>query len=285
MLRLGNSIIFDGLLSPDSVRRSRGAKYAEIAVATGKPRLQRVGTDLEEISLPVRLNRQFCDPPEVLALFDAARIAGTVMELTSTAGTVFGNFIVVSVSENIVDADKDGNVIEVSLDVTLKEYFDPDPSATLSAQARTKAFANDTAKVLPVTPFATPITPPASISGNARGAVAANNSANDLMVRAQTDTTEQLSLMARAKAQVEKAAEKVDTVKKQLQQYLTLAAAAPNMLAAATSAYSLLQGTITALAAGNLGAALANISTVDDALLTMVKEGLPIETLVISRRG
>lgn len=285
MLKLGDNIVLTGLYAPQSLRRSVEAKYAEISIATGKPRLQRVGTALIEYTLPVRLNRQFCNPQEILTAIEDANNAGTVLPLTTSEGSYLGQYVVTAVSTSTTDTTATGEVIEIALDITLREYYDPDPGATAASLSRSKAFANDPSKVMPVQPFAVPITPPASISQNARLSLSYNTGAVEKMKEAEADAARQKSLMAQAKQKVEQAAQRVQTVVEQLQQYTTLAAAAPSMIAAAQSAASLLSGTITALGAGNLGAALANAQTVDNSLITMINAGLPLETMVVSRRG
>lgn len=277
------AIKFEGLLSPESLRSSQSEKYAVIALAGGKPRLQRIGSELDEVSFSIRLNRQFCDPIEQLEALRSYRQNGEILPLATGGGELLGNFVITQVSTQRTQLDHLGGLVEAMVDVTLMEYYDPNEQGTDEAAAQAKAFANDRRKVVPVVPFLSPPQPGAVVSQNARASVSLNTSAATLTKSAASGTPDALSKLRRAKEQIEAARDKVQAVINDLQSNIALAAKAPEMLAAAQGALVAIPAILDAIAAGNAGAAFAGTTDLGALLSKMVRTAINIETDLLKR--
>lgn len=120
-LQLGN-IIFENLKTPNDYSKSGEALFAEHSLIDGKPRLQRTGSTLEEISMSIRFHVSFCNPKTELSNLITARDEGQILPLLWGNGEVEGDFVITELSRNIEDADPQGNVFCYVVDLSLKEY-------------------------------------------------------------------------------------------------------------------------------------------------------------------
>ncbi len=116
------SIQFENLKTFDEFQKTSSAVFAEFALLEGKPRLQFTGQSLDEISLSIRLHVSFCKPDEELSKLQTAKSTGEILPLIWGHGGIEGNFVIMSMSETIEHADKDGSVFSTVVALTLKEY-------------------------------------------------------------------------------------------------------------------------------------------------------------------
>ena len=119
--QLGN-IQFENLKSFNDYSRKSSAIYAEHSLIEGKPRLQRTGTALDEISISIRLHASFCDPTNEIDALYSAMTEGEIMPLLWGTGHFEGKFVITQLDETIEDADKNGEVFSYVVSLTLKEY-------------------------------------------------------------------------------------------------------------------------------------------------------------------
>jgi phage protein U len=138
--QLGN-IIFDGLFSPESFSRSDTTSYAMHSLVSGKPRLQPIANDLEEISMTLRLRAEFCNVTETVTSLKTAKDRFEVMPLITGSGRYFGDFVILSLSETHTQAFEDGALLEASVDVSLREFVTPDKLLQQQQAARKRGFA------------------------------------------------------------------------------------------------------------------------------------------------
>lgn len=138
--QLGN-IVFENLKTFGSYSRSGSVTYPEHSLIDAKPRLQRTGSGLDEITLSIRFHVSFCNPGDELDALTRARDEGEVLSLLWGNGTLAGNFVITTMSHEIEDADAQGNVFSYSVNLTLKEFVTPDKLLQLEHESRNKAKA------------------------------------------------------------------------------------------------------------------------------------------------
>ena len=107
--------------SPESLRRQSTWKYAEHEII-GKSKLQKLGRQLDTVSITLRFVDYFCVPlTEVKRLKEQA---GKKEPLTLVIGDeVFGDFVIESIAESWVETDGNGNPRLIEVEVQLKEYY------------------------------------------------------------------------------------------------------------------------------------------------------------------
>lgn len=139
--QLGN-VQFLGLKGFNSFSDSRSIDYAEHKLIEGKPRLQRVGDNLQQLSLSILLHASFCNPEsETDTLYELMENA-EVLPLILGNGVYQGDFVIESINRDVSDTDSSGNVISQTLSLSLKEYFVIDKLLNKSIEARKNAFAS-----------------------------------------------------------------------------------------------------------------------------------------------
>jgi phage protein U len=135
------SIPFQGLKGFTQFSEGRSTNLAEHARIEGKPRLQRIGSNLNELSVTVLLHASFCNPEEDFAQLDDARETSEILPLVLSNGVYVSDYVVASLERTIQQTDAFSNIVSMSVNMTLKEAFNPNPQATLSATAKQNAYA------------------------------------------------------------------------------------------------------------------------------------------------
>ncbi len=139
--QLGN-IKFTGLKGFDSFQSKKSSQLAEHARIDGKPRLQKTGDALEEISLSIQLHSSFCNPETEIEALESARSAGSILPFINGAGELYGSYVISELEKTIKHTTPTGQIVLCSLAITLKEVYDEDPEKTEAALAKRTAFAN-----------------------------------------------------------------------------------------------------------------------------------------------
>lgn len=115
-------ITFDLLNSFSEFSKKNSYKYAEHSVIDGKPKLQYMGANLTTLNLTFHFHKGFCDPSvEHLKLIGAAE-AHTPLPLIFGGGAYHGLYVIEDLSTDLKQTDEDGNVIDMQVKVTLKEW-------------------------------------------------------------------------------------------------------------------------------------------------------------------
>ena len=280
---LGN-IEFKGLYTPVSIGDNTSEKYAIIPMATGKPTIQRIGSELKEVSLVVRLHTQWCTIQDELDNISLAMENATVMPFVTGSGDFIGNFLIIGRRLSRETTDANGAIIDCNVDLQLLEYNTADLEQNLVDQSAKAAFANDTGKAVQIATIAPKPLPNAVVSLNARGSVGANNAAKEAASKAVVNPAESVGQLFRAKQQIEKAKTKVDTVISTLQNNVALLNKAPEMLLAAQNALAFIPAILTTIASGNPTAVNADLSALGDLLTVMVTKGIAIENELLNRK-
>lgn len=134
MYKLG-SITFQGLTGFTSLDSSIEANYVQHALIDNKPRLQRVGTNLEEINAAIRLHTAFCVPENELAKLYEMLEKSETQPLTNGAGDYFGKFVLTSVQLTTQKTYANGRILECEASIKLLEALNPNDAITNRSQA------------------------------------------------------------------------------------------------------------------------------------------------------
>lgn len=135
------SIQFDGLLGFSTFDHAMSTKYAEVPLIEGKPRLQRIGDDLDEVSFTMLLHASFCDPEFQFQQLDIQRRKGSVLPLLNGEGLFYGNFVITEMRKGIVQTGPTGYIVHLEVAVTLREYHDPKADTSGLKSLQENAFA------------------------------------------------------------------------------------------------------------------------------------------------
>jgi phage protein U len=139
--QLGN-IVFSGLYGFNDLRfEGDQANYAEFELINSKPTLQSIGSSLMEISASVTMNVNFCDLNKQLQALKAYKDAREVLPLLLGNGKYLGDFVITGMPYSVDEAFPDGTFKQISLDLSLKEYYTINKLEQKQLSARKAAFA------------------------------------------------------------------------------------------------------------------------------------------------
>lgn len=134
MYKLG-SISFEGLKGFTSLDSSIEANYVQHALIDNKPRLQRVGTNLEEINAAIRLHTAFCVPENELAKLYEMLATSQTQPLTNGAGDYFGKFVLTSIQLTTTKTYANGRILECEAAIRLLEALNPNDAIANRSEA------------------------------------------------------------------------------------------------------------------------------------------------------
>jgi len=283
MYQLGD-IKFEGVRGLDSLRKTREAVYAELPLMSGKPRLQRTGTALQQINIGIALHASFTDPAADIAALDEYREAGEILTLITGDGDVVGDFIISTIDETVIQTSPTGRTLSAQLTLTLKEHYDPNVPATLQKAAVNAAFAVGTDKVVPVRLVRPPITSMSVVSQNVTAGISASTSGISSVRQAPLNAPQQASLLVRAKALLDDAKRAYDTAKDTANQYANIAAKAPQLIDALTSTQGNLDALVTLVQSGDLTNALTACDALENSFGNLETAVRPLNAILITRQ-
>lgn len=114
-------IVFEQALSPNSQELTTAAAYAEHALILGKPRLQRVGSSLDDLKLGIKLHSGFCDPQSVIDQLASYRENGDAVRYINGVGRLMGTFVLTTMKQNDIAWGPNGVIMQAELELELKE--------------------------------------------------------------------------------------------------------------------------------------------------------------------
>jgi phage protein U len=281
--QLGN-IEFQGLLGFSSFQQTFGAKYAELALLDGKARLQKTGTALEQVTFGIYFDRAFTIPEERIAELRAHLENGDILNLVNGAGDYLGRWVVMNVQVTHNKQAKDGTLIGATVNVTLKEFVDPNPEATRLLQLQSEAFALDPDKVVPVQLVRIGTTVQAITSIQVQAVESNSVEAIKLISRAESVPAEQPGLFKRAKFLMNQTIENAQSAIQNIQDAVNIAAVVPNLLSSLQAVESNAEFVKAAVNAGDLTNALSGSLLLTDSLSTMNDSVRPLDALIIARK-
>lgn len=106
----------------EGVSNKIGYDYAEHAVIEGKPRLQWIGDDLQEVDIDLLFHVSYCNPEAELAKLRIAGSMHTALPLVYGSGHYVGMFVVKSIKSTTRQTTGSGALVAITARVTLLEY-------------------------------------------------------------------------------------------------------------------------------------------------------------------
>lgn len=140
--QLGN-IVFEGRKSFNAYSSTKEVNLVELALIENKPRLQRVGSNLDVVSIGMFFESSFCDPQSEVNKLNERLESSEILSLISGAGLYIGDFVIKNVSVTHSNALADGFVTQCDVTVELIEYYDSDREITAINSAINAGFATD----------------------------------------------------------------------------------------------------------------------------------------------
>jgi len=142
--QLGN-IIFDKAFSPTSESDTLEISWVSHETINTPPKLQPTGRGAVEQELQIYMHQSFCGVEQrVKALTDYA-VNYDVLPLLLGNGKLVGDFVITSIGKETAQRDELGNLIAVTVTLTLKEFI-ADRLQTEQTKANKKAFATGSKK-------------------------------------------------------------------------------------------------------------------------------------------
>jgi phage protein U len=131
-------VIFDGINGPMEFSDKQEAEFAEHPLILGKPRLQFLGTKLEEITLKIRLhNRLQKSPDNLLSGLLKSMNQGDPLDLVvgrkANSGIYCGKVVIASIDHDRIEQWPNGKIRLAEVSIKLKEWV---PPATLQVSKR-----------------------------------------------------------------------------------------------------------------------------------------------------
>ena len=280
--QLGN-IRFEGLRGFTSLGREREATFSEIPLLDGKARLQRTGSALVIIAFDMLLRREFSDPVADLAELNDVRETGEVLPFLTGDSEFIGNFVITKLSESIGETDLQGIPVSIDVSIELKEFIDPNPGATAAKDAKDKGFATNPAKVVPVLLERAGTTPAAVTSQSVRESSGASMAAIADITKAAADVDRRQSLLNRAAQSLKTAQTAAQTAIKNLQDFASLAAVAPALLADVQGVAANAELLKNYAASGDLTNALTQSNSLTASVGAMNSSVGPLDALLMKR--
>jgi phage protein U len=139
--QLGN-IVFQGLKGFTSFQSKRETNLVQHAVIEGKPRLQRIGTNLEEVTITIQFHASFCVPETEMTALDSLREAAEIVPLLTGSGEFLGNFVIQAITKDVEELGTDGSLKSLTASLTLLEGASSDPLAAASLAAKLGGIGN-----------------------------------------------------------------------------------------------------------------------------------------------
>lgn len=147
------SIAFEGLKGFTQFSDTRSANLVEHGRIEGKPRLQRVGSNLHQLNVTVLQHASFCNPEQEYTKLDDAREAAEILPLVLSNGVYVGDFVLESLQREVLHSDPRGNVVSQVVSLSLKEAYNPNPQQRLVQSAKQQAYATSDGGATPLRVF------------------------------------------------------------------------------------------------------------------------------------
>lgn len=155
--------------------------FAEHALIEGKPKLQRIGTNLTAIEVTILLDISFCEPQSEINALNSSRESAEVMPLIMGDGRFVGNFVIQTVSDTPMHSAGNGRVLQSEVTLSLLEYANANSELSFASNAIAQAFANVNNSPPTFIPEIVAITPEMQTAQELVGASASINTTADVL--------------------------------------------------------------------------------------------------------
>ena len=130
-----------GFIQPTSLSSTTEAVYAEHPTLQGNPALQRTGSKNEKVSLEFSLHRSSIIPENFIETLRTYQQDGEILPLTTEAGDLLGDFVIVSINTARQHSDSEGSIISATVSVSLLQWATVDGVADRELKYRQNGFA------------------------------------------------------------------------------------------------------------------------------------------------
>ncbi len=120
MWNLG-TVTFEGLNGFTAFSSAAQANYVQHQTLDSRPRLQRIGTQLESISVELAFHSRFCVPEQEIAKMYFALESAIAEPLTNGSGVYMGRYVVEAFDYEIMQTDKRGRILHATASAQLLE--------------------------------------------------------------------------------------------------------------------------------------------------------------------
>lgn len=139
MFLLLGDLGFGRLTSPESME-SRGAVcYPALQVIEGKPLLQFIGEELEELRLSFYFHADFCSPQEIWDGIVELAASHKAFPILQGNGLLLGRYVIERRTRNTTYTADDGTLYAFECTLELREYVDPEPLETKKKEQQAQA--------------------------------------------------------------------------------------------------------------------------------------------------
>ncbi len=114
-------IIFNLLIGPSKIDDTKKTIYAKMPLIEGKPSLQRIGEELQEVNITIQFKDAFCIPETQYAALEKKRLDGEVLTFIWGSGDIEGDFVIETHKKNIDELNANGTWQSITCDLTLIE--------------------------------------------------------------------------------------------------------------------------------------------------------------------
>lgn len=253
--QLGN-IVFKGLKGYRAFQSTRETNFAQHPVIEGKPKLQRVGTNLEELALSIQFHASFCTPETEIAAMESARASATVLPFVSGTGEYFGTFVIKSLRKTMEELGTDGSIKFCTVEIELLEFATSDPLSSANLAAKLGGIANAFNKPLQVTPIARLQSEAATISKPLTSAKSLASAAGGYMNKAKQVASQAAHYGRKAQESLKSMRQQLDEANTAITNAKEVYQSAARMKQAIAETQGALSATLQALEGGSLDDAL-----------------------------
>lgn len=277
-------VIFEKLKGFNTLTREHSARLAEHQLIDGKSILQKMGDELESLSVEIYVHKSFADPQEMSDTLKGYKTDGAILPFVDGDGLFLGNFVLVSISEAVSQLTPTGGLLALTLSLTLREYYDPDPEFTKAQNALKSAFAIEENGVVPVRNTALTPTPIGVVTSNVTSAKSASVAAVANVQLATVSPSQSDSLLNRAKLKLDQVQNSASTAISKLQDVNSLAQSAPDLLSSLETVKANAALMKTYCENGDISNALTQGQSLTDAVGVMDDAVLPLTLNSIMRK-
>jgi len=278
-------ILFEGLKGIEAWSvDGNEASYGEHALIDGKPRLQKTGDTLQELTLNFRLHAKFCNPAQELSKLDKSKTDGEILPLLMGDGTYVSDYVIISAPYTVDHALADGTIVQATVTLALKEFVPYSKEEQQQQQARKNSFATGDKKPVITKPPQAP-TAAAAAAKNVTETAQQANEVDGLVSDYENNVSARHSIEQAIKSACDKANDAIDALDDKLDNIEELQGVY-TALQAAAGAVSGRFSSIKALFP------LTGISDLQDAntylqadMRSMNRASIPLLNNVITRRG
>ena len=113
-------VVFQLLKTPETLNRSSRAKFARISLFAEKEKLHFTGLEPETVELSIRFHYSFCNPVEEVEELKEYLQEGE-SHLLIVGDYIKGKFVIEELREQSGRTGRNGNPLQILVDLTLKE--------------------------------------------------------------------------------------------------------------------------------------------------------------------